>query len=582
MLEELSISNFAIIDNLQLTFAPGFNVLTGETGAGKSIIIDAVSMLLGGRADSTFIRSGTEGARIEGVFRLPEAVRREIGPLLSEGGLEGEDDTLILAREIKASGRNICRVNNRPVTLSFLEQIGQRLVDIHGQSEHLSLLRVRNHLIFLDRYAGLEEQRAELATVVQALRAVREELHGLIRDERELARRVDLLEFQVKEIESARLDPNEEEEIARERNLLVNAEKLAGLCADAYRRLNEGEEEQLSIIDNLAEVIRDIGALEKLDPTRASYRATAEEALYQLEELARSLRDYQESIEFDPHRLRQLEERLDLLYNLKRKYGDSVAEVIAYGQRARAELEAITHHEERIAELREKETHLLNQIAVLGQALSKARREAAAELEAAVERELGDLNMARAQFKVSIEWVEAPDGVAIGGKTYRFDATGLDHVEFLISPNVGEPPKPLVKIASGGETSRLMLAMKTVLCRADQVPTLIFDEIDQGIGGRTGSVVGRKLWNLTEGHQVFCVTHLPQLAAYGDVHFRIYKQVVGERTVTLVDILDDEARISELGAMLGGPDSEATRRSAAELYEEGKRFRPQRASVHQE
>lgn len=582
MLEELSISNFAIIDNLRLSFAPGFNVLTGETGAGKSIIIDAVSMLLGGRADSTCIRSGTEGARIEGVFRLPEDIYGEIAPLLSEGGLEGEGDTLILAREIKASGRNICRVNNRPVTLSFLEQIGQKLVDIHGQSEHLSLLRVRNHLIFLDRYAGLEEQRAELAKVVQALRSLREELHSLIRDERELARRVDLLEFQVKEIESARLDPNEEEEIARERNLLVNAEKLASLCADAFGRLSEGDEERLSIIDNLAEVIRDLSALERLDPTRASYRTTAEEVLYQLEELARSLRDYQEGIEFDPHRLRQLEERLDLLYNLKRKYGDSVAEVIAYGQRARAELEAISHHEERIAELREEEALLLDQIAAMGQALSQARRKAAAELEAAVERELNDLNMARAQFKVSIEWLEALDGVLVEGKTYRFDGTGLDHVEFLISPNVGELPKPLVKIASGGETSRLMLAMKTVLCRADQVPTLIFDEIDQGIGGRTGSVVGRKLWNLTENHQVFCVTHLPQLAAYGDVHFRIYKQVVGERTVTLVDRLDDEARISELGAMLGGPDSEATRRSATELYEEGRRFRPQQTSVPKE
>lgn len=571
MLVELNIKNFAIIDELNLRFSPGFNVLTGETGAGKSIIIDAVSTLLGGRAESEYIRAGADESQVEGIFHLDETRQAAILPLLQEDGLGGEDaETLILAREIRRSGRNICRVNGRAVTLSILEQIAQRLVDIHGQSEHLSLLRVREHVNLLDRYADLWPLRSQVADKVSALRQVQRELQELLRDERELARRADLLEYQVQEIAAARLEVSEEEELEAERNRLANAERLTELADEAYRALGESEGEQSSAIDLIDLAVRNLTILEKIDPSLAERRRVAEEISYQLEDLTQSLRDYCDQVEYDPARLRQVEERLDLIHSLKRKYGDSIEEILAFGQAAQHELEAITHSEERVEELQAEEDRLLHEIGDLAAQLSALRREAGAQLSATVEAELADLKMERARFGVSIEQSEDADGVWVGDKRYTFDGTGIDRVEFLIAPNVGEPLKPMVKIASGGETSRLMLALKTVLSAADETPTLIFDEIDQGIGGRAGSVVGYKLWSLSPKHQVLCVTHLPQLAGYGDTHYKVEKKVVKDRTVTSVQELDTDSRLEELAQMLGTA-TEVTRQSAQEILEEVKK-----------
>ncbi len=568
MLVELNIKNFAIIDELNLRFSPGFNVLTGETGAGKSIIIDAVSTLLGGRAESEYIRAGTDESHVEGIFHLDEASQAAIIPLLKEDGLEGEDDeTLVLAREMRRSGRNICRVNGRAVTLSALEQIAQRLVDIHGQSEHLSLFRVREHVNLLDRYAGLWPLRSQVVAKVSALRRVQRELKELLRDERELARRADLLEYQVQEIAAARLEIGEEEELEAERNRLANAERLTELADEAYRALGENEEGQASAIDLLGLVVRNLTSLAKMDPSLAERRRAAEEASYQLEDLVQSLRAYRDQIEFDPVRLGQVEERLALIHILKRKYGDSIEEILAFGQAARRELEAITHSEERVEELQNEEDRLLHEIGDLAAQLSAQRQEAGGRLSAAIEAELADLNMERARFGVSIEQSEDADGVWVGDKRYAFDSTGIDGVEFLVAPNVGEPLKPMVKIASGGETSRLMLALKTVLSAADEIPTLIFDEIDQGIGGRAGGVVGHKLWILSPNHQVLCVTHLPQLAGYGDNHYKVDKKVIEGRTVASVQELDMEGRLEELAQMLGTV-TEITRQSAQEILEE--------------
>jgi DNA repair protein RecN (Recombination protein N) len=574
MLIELNVKNFAIIDELKLHLSPGFNVLTGETGAGKSIIIDAVSTLLGGRADSTMVRSGTDEARVEGIFHLNETVKEVILPLLQKDGLEGDDeDILVLAREIRRQGRSICRVNGRAVTLGTLESIGRHLVDIHGQTEHLSLLRVREHIDFLDRYGGLWPLRQEVADLVRELRQVRQELDALIRDERELARRADLLTYQIQEITSANLRVGEEEELNEERIRLANAERLMELADEAYRALYEGEEGQLSAIDLLGQVAHNLADLERIDPSLKEQRQAAEEVSYQLEDLARSLRAYRDSIEFNPARLRQVEERLDLIYNLKRKYGDSIAEILAFSEAAQRELDGIVHSEERVEELRAREVELLRQIGALSARLSAQRRATGERLVEAIEAELKDLGMEGARFGVAIEQKEAEGGVWVGDKRYAFDTTGIDRVEFLISPNIGEPLKPLAKIASGGETSRLMLALKTVLSAADRTPTLIFDEIDVGIGGRAGGVVGKKLWSLTAGtgprgigHQVLCVTHLPQLASYGDVHFKVDKGVVGERTLTRVQQLTEEERVEELASMLGTA-TRATRRSAQELLE---------------
>ncbi len=568
MLSELNVSDFAIIDHLRLVFSPGLTVLTGETGAGKSIIIDAVSNLLGGRADAESIRAGTDGARIEGMFVLSPALRQELQPFLQEHGLDDGGDALILTREINRTGRNVCRVNGRVVTLAVFSQIGQHLVDIHGQGEHLSLLRVKEHLNILDRYGGLQQQRAAVTEGVFTLRSVRQELAALRSDERELARRVDLLEYQVREIEDAQLEPGEEQKLLAERKLLLNAERLSKLAGAVFQKLGGDSEEQRTVADVLGDVLRDLAELEKLDPQVAPQRQVVEEASYQLDDLARTLRSYRDGVEFNPLRLQTVDDRLDLIHNLKRKYGNSISEVLQFAREAAQELHNITHHEERMAELEGEEARWIVEVGAQAAALSAARREAAARLASAVEQELDDLNMEQAQFVVDVRWKEADDGLVVDDKRYAFDLSGVDRVQFLISPNVGEPPKPLAKIASGGETSRLMLALKAVLTSADQVPTLIFDEIDQGIGGRAGGIVGRKLWGLTPTHQVLCVTHLPQLASYGNAHFSVSKLESEGRTVTRVDVLDEASRVDELAAMLGGPPGQARQRSAQEMYEE--------------
>lgn len=575
MLIELNVSDFAIIDHLSLAFHPGFNVLTGETGAGKSIIIDAVSMLLGGRADTSFVRAGCDRARVEGVFRLSPPLQAAVNPVLEREGLEGEEpDTLVLGREIRSTGRNFCRVNGSTVNLSILEEVAQALIDIHGQSEHLSLLQVRQHQVFLDRYAGLDEQRETLAAEVRQLRRVRQGLADLQRDEQQLARRIDQLSFQVEEIGAAKLKPGEEAELNVERNRLANAEQISQFAGEAYRLLVEGDgDEQPSATDILGQAARAVSSLVKLDSSVQEQQQLVETLTYQLEELAGTLRDYTENIDFDPTRLQEVEERLGLIFSLKRKYGNSIEEVIEFGQRAQAELEQISHSEERIEELRQIEDDLRRKIGQMALALSAARNEAGQTLAQGVVNQLADLGMAKADFAVERTWNDDPKGVYVeteqGLKTLACDERGIDRVEFLIAPNPGEPLKPLVKVASGGETSRVMLALKTVLAVADETPTLIFDEIDQGIGGRVGGVVGRKLWELSHQgqHQVLCVTHLPQIAGYGDTHYHVTKQVSGARTQTGVQVLAGDGRVEELAQMLGAV-SQSTRDSAREILNE--------------
>jgi DNA repair protein RecN (Recombination protein N) len=571
VLIELTIRDFAIIDHLDLEFGPGFNVLTGETGAGKSIIIDAVSMLLGGRGDVTLVRSGSEQAAIEGTFRLDGESRAAIDPLLEQEGLESDQPhILLLSREIRRGGRNVCRVNGRAVALKVLASIGEHLVDIHGQTEHLSLMRVREHVDLLDRFGDLWPLREEFSGLVQILRGVHRELGELRRDERELARRMDLLQYQVNEIESARLEPGEDESLIQERDRLANAEQLQSLSEEAFGALYEGSEEQASAVDLVQMAARALAGLGRLDPSTATLSEKAETASYQLEDLAQSLRDYRDQVEFNPRRLNQVEERLLLIHNLQRKYGDAIEDVLAFADRARRDLGVIEHSEERIAELEGQEERLLHAIGQKGSELSARRREVGEELAAGIEVELDQLSMARARFAVDLVWRENEEGAYVGARRVAFDATGLDRVEFLVAPNVGEPLKPLVRIASGGETSRLMLALKTVLAQADRTSTLIFDEIDAGIGGRVGSVVGRKLWGLTERgdglrrHQVLCVTHLPQLACYGDLHLQVSKGIVDQRTVTGVQLLEGETREREIAGMLGAL-TDRTHASAREM-----------------
>ena len=578
MLTELWIHNFAIIDELHLTLKPGLIVFTGETGAGKSIIVDAIELLLGGRAESAVIRTSAEVATVEGAFQLPTELRSEVQSILEAEGLWEEDGTLTLGREVRREGRNIARVNGRVVNLGVLREIGQYLVDVHGQSEHLSLLRVREHLGLLDRFAGVGAERDALAAEVLALRAVREELQRLRDGERDAARRADMLTFQINEIGAAKLKPGEDETLLEERTRLANAEQLAALADAAILALDEGSQERVAATDLVGEAERALSALARIDATRNTARDSLQGAAEQLAELARELRAYRESIEFNPRRLEQVEERLELIANLKRKYGESLAAIGEYALKAQREMDGITHADERMAELAAQEEQMLRSVGTLGAALSEKRRAAGADLARGIEAELGDLRMAGARFAVDIQWKDDPLGAYAGERRVAYEAAGLDRVEFLVAPNPGEGLKPLAKVASGGETSRLMLALKSVLARADRTPTLIFDEIDQGIGGRVGAVVGRKLWNLTPPHQVLCVTHLPQLAGFGDLHLRVEKRSQGERTVTEVRALSAKERVAELAAMLGTL-SERTKESAEEILELVAKDKATRASA---
>ncbi len=563
MLTDLHIENFAIIQSLDLSPSAGLVTFTGETGAGKSIILDAITAVIGGRAEVTAIRAGAERAIVEASFLIPEDNRAPILEILRRGELDDDPARLTLSREIRREGRNIARINGRSVPVSLLREVGSYLVDIHGQTEHLSLLVVRSHLALLDRYAADEEAVAAYHKEFTAFTALRRELAALRQDEQDAARRSELLAFQVREIEAAHLQPGEEETLQRERNRLANAENLASLTQQALLLLEGGQPESPSVSDLLVQVAQALASISRLDPSQESLSAQVSGLMDSLGEVTLSLQDYQETLEFDPHRLQELEERLELIHGLKRKYGGSVEAALAFGLEARQKLESITHAGERIARLEEEERSRLESLGVHGRALAEIRRQAAVSLAAAVETELADLSMAGARFKVEIRQEPDPRGVPGNeGQPVAFDSTGLDRVEFLIAPNPGEGFKPLVKIASGGETSRLMLALKNVLVQADPLPTLIFDEIDQGIGGRIGSVVGEKLWQLGRRHQVFCVTHLPQLAAFGDQHLNIQKIVSEGRTVTTVEVLEGDRRRDELALMLGGLND--ANRSAAE------------------
>ncbi len=596
MLIELTITDFAIIDALHLRFGPHLNVFTGETGAGKSIIVDAISALVGERVGSDVVRSGSERAIVEGVFDVGHLLAQESVPTaskksvdnddagddtqgnesetltqtLSDLGVEVEDGTLILTREIARSGRGIQRVNGRATPLSTLQRIAAYLIDIHGQSAHLAILRPEQHVYYLDRYAATEELRRRVADLVSEWRATRRELERLQQDERELERQRDLLQFQVDEITAAKLRPGELDTLERERTMLVNAERLGELCVAVHSALAGDETGDASgALDLLATAQRALGDLLRLDDSLREQLGELEQALYLAEDVATAVRAYQEDVAADPQRQAEVEERLDLLSKLRRKYGSTIEDILAFAEESSQTLDTLSHREERIADLQHNELSIRERIGVVASDLSQRRQSAGQLLGAAMERELDDLNMQRARFQTEIVQRQAEDGapVPLDGRSasWAFTATGIDSVEFLLAPNLGEPLKPLARIVSGGETSRIMLALKTILSQADAVPILIFDEIDAGISGRSGQVVGEKLWVLGQGHKVLCVTHLPQIAAMADTQFRVSKALSSNRTTTQVELLPPAERTKELAQMLGGARTSASQANAADL-----------------
>ncbi len=565
LLQELSIRDFAIIDALRIEWTPGLNVLTGETGAGKSIIVDALGAVLGDRMDPTWVRAGADRAWVEAVF-CGHALPPDVAEALDASGLTPEDGQLILTRDV-SSGRSASRVNARTVPLGIIQQLAERLVDLHSQASHLSLMRPKEHLGILDRYAGLEGLRGEMAARARALHDVRQQIAQLEETDRQTAREAVLLRHEVDEIDAAAIRPDEEQAIEKQRARLKNALRLRQLAETAYAALH-GRENRRGAVDLLEQAAAALDELAALDPGTQLPGERLADAIDAADDLARAARRYADELEEDPAALDAIEERLLALADLKRKYGATLAEVLAYREKAAERLDAIEHHEERVAELRERELALRQDAAATAEQLSRERHAAVGRLEQRVEQELADLGMGGSRLVVALAARPDPKGLHFTDEAEprAFDNTGADQVEFLISANPGEPPRPLARIASGGELARFMLALKSVLSEADETPVLIFDELDQGVGGRMGHVIGEKLWLLARRHQVLCITHLPQVAAYADAHYLVSKATQGERTTTSVHRLSDAERVEEVALMLGGVHAgPAARQGAAEL-----------------
>ena len=572
MLLELRVRDVGIIEDINWNLGPGFNVITGETGAGKSLVIDAVEALLGGKPDEEIIRYGSNEARIEGVFSLPQdkgyTGLREV---LAEKGLGTDEDTLVVYRELRRQGRSIIRVNGQAVPRGLLRQIGHLLIDVHGQSQHLSLLDNKSHLDFLDAYAHTLEMRQAFSTMAAELNQAEQELKSLAKDEQELARREEYLRYQVDEIGQAELYEGEDEELEQEHKVLASAEHLKASSYEVYRQLygDDSSGQPASALDRLNEAVAMMKRLVELDPGLKAQLESLEETLYGLEETTKDIRTYSDRLEHDPARLEEVDSRLEFISDLKRKYGQGIAEILNYEKEAATELEGISHSSERRLELEETCARLKQEMGQLAARLSETRSEATTQLKKGVEMELQDLNMQQVEFEVAISQTPDPDGIPYpDGQSYAFNSDGTDTVEFLASTNPGEPLQPLARIASTGETSRFMLALKCVLSEADSIPVLVFDEIDIGVGGRSAEVIGKKLWTLARHHQTICVTHLPQITAFADAHYRVQKEVSGDRTISRLEALAGNARTEEMAAMLAGSQiTDTSLKNARELME---------------
>lgn len=568
MLLELHLRDVALIERLDLEFGRGLSVLTGETGAGKSILIDSITTLLGERAQTDLIREGADQALLEAAFDL--SGRPEARKILAEEGLLDEDeDLLVVRRDLSRRTANRCRINGHLVPLSTLQKVAPLLVELQTQNSHHFLASPARQLQLLDQYGG-----EELIAAREAYEAVYRRWHEAIQrlerlraSERERAREAEMLAFQIREIASAGLEAGEEHALEEERRRLAHAEQLRSAAHLAYTLLYDGGE-QAAASDQLAMAARELSQAAQTDPGLREHLALVESAAAQAVEAAHGLRAYLESLRADPERLDQVESRLHLIRSLSRKYGDGSAEILAYGERARRRLEELQSQEESAAGLEDEIAGLRQQVVEAGERLSALREKAARRLEEGITEELAQLAMERCTFKVELTREESPDGLEVGGRRLQAFSHGFERVLFLIEPNPGEGLRPLARIASGGELSRILLGLKSALAEADATPTLIFDEADAGIGGRTAQAVGLRLQRLARDRQVLCVTHLPQIASLAATHYRVVKTVEGERTRVRVDRLEGEERVDELLRMLGGASGEAARAHARQMLAE--------------
>jgi len=554
MLLHLEISNVALIDRISIDFEAGLNILTGETGAGKSIIIDSINALLGQRTSREIIRTGEEKANVEGIFLVNKA---DINRLLEEYGIQPEEDgTLLLSREFTLSGRNICRANGKIITVSALKEIGERLIDVHGQHDTQSLFYPENHLRLLDAFGGekIEALKKSYNQYFEEYERLYRKLRELSGDASERERKIDLMNYEINEIESARLRPGEEEELKEQRLLIANAEKILSSLQDAYEMLYTGAREGNSAIDSINGAIARIGSILNIKQEYRDMYSKLTDILYLLEDVTHDIRAQKDNISFDEGLLEQVEKRIDLINNLKRKYGKSIEEILKYCSDTKQKLDEILNNEEIVRGIEKDMSELKKKLIDIARKLYAERMAAALVLENSITEELKDLEMAGARFKVNIINSLEEDEDNIELINYR---NGFDRAEFLISPNRGEPLKELARIASGGELSRVMLAIKKILADVDEIPTLIFDEIDMGISGRTAIKVGEKLKFISGSHQVICVTHLAQIASMADRNFKIEKVVDEERTLTRVMQLTGDDLLKEIARIMGGMENSA-------------------------
>jgi len=564
MLTTLRIKNLALVADLTLELQPGCTVISGETGAGKSVILGALNLVLGQRADRNLIRSGSDSCSVEAQFDVRK-LRTPLKSYLDENGLEPCDDgQLLLKRIFTTAGTNRQFVNGSATTLHVLANIGEWLVDMHGPHDHQSLLHPARQLAILDAFGGLEKQREGFGELVLRWTELESEKSGLIVDERTYAQQLDLLRFQVKEIEAARLQPDEEDQLTLEFSRASNAARLLQLSQAALDLLSESE---TSVLTQAGSIGRTLQELQRVDPGAASVTELHEQGVSVFRDLQTELSRYADKVDVDPARLAELDERLNLIHSLKRKYGATLAEVIAFGVEAKTKLETLESRDAEIARLNAALTKLQAELLKAGKKLSAERKKLIPLLAKAVAKQLADLGFKQSKFDVQQQigdgsWELGKDPTNVHRPT--LNSSGFDTIEFQFSPNVGEPLKPLRAIASSGEMARVMLALKTVLAAEDEIPVLVFDEVDANIGGETANAVGEKMKQIAAQRQVFCITHLPQVAAPADAHYVVTKQVKDGRTISEITLLDKKSRVTELARMLGG-QSEAARKHAEAL-----------------
>lgn len=547
MLAELRIKNFVIIDDLKIQFGGGLNILTGETGAGKSILIDALSGVLGEKMTTDMIRTGFERATLEGVFDVSSLP--QVTSILEDSGIDCDDSTLVLRRELYANGKGRCFANATQIPIAKLQEITEYLVDIHGQNEHQNITRIARHRELLDSFAGHGDLVRTIGELHARLHNLQDSIRSFEMDEKEKARKLEFLGYAIREIDAAKLISGEEETLKNESLLLQNSEKLFTEIS-AVSGLMKGEH---GILQNLKKADAALSAISSYDARISSILETVKESLYSLEDAATELRDFERNVQFSPERINEVEERLALIAGLKKKYGGSIREILDYAEKSKRELDAISSSEEEIEKLKAEYAAAVQTAKVSALELSEKRKDAAAVLEENVMKELTDLGMGGTVFRISIKREISPDGeIESDSKRYVLYPHGLDRIEFLLSANEGEDLRQLRKSASGGEMSRIMLALKKVILSADIVDSLIFDEVDAGIGGKVAEVVGKKLKSLAAERQVLVITHLPQIAAMSDQHFFVQKENQAGRITTSVRKLNRSEKVKEVARMLAG------------------------------